>query len=65
MSKSREFRYSLRFEKLRKICCGVCVRKIMIFNMCFIHRRYGKMLCLIISNLQPRSDRNPAKIFPN
>lgn len=33
--------------------------------MCFIHRRYGKMLCLIISNLQPRSDRNPAKMFPN
>ncbi len=43
----------------------VCFRKIMIFNMCFIHRRYDKMPCLIISNLQHRTDRNHAKMFPN
>lgn len=42
----------------------VCFRKIMIFNMCSIHRRYGKMPCLIISNLQPPPNRNPAKMFP-
>lgn len=43
----------------------VCFRKILIFSMCFIHRRYGKMPCLIISKLQPRHNRNPAKMFPN